>query len=206
MSFFKIKLLIISAILLAASSAFADFYEVTLDTSSLTGSSAYLYLQYTPVNGVASSATVFNFSTDGLLGAQDTVNVVNGSAVTGSLPGTVVLGNANGTNDYNHALTLGSIVDFIVYTANAANSTGTGGSTFSVGLFGDAAGLTPLLNVNGGLTAGTALMINQFDNGATSTLSLDSTATANATTPIPAAAWLLGSGIMGLAGLRRKQA
>ena len=162
-------------------------------------------MQYNPLNGVVSStATVSLFTTDGVLGAKDTVDVADGSAVSGTLPGTLVFSNTNGVNDYNHAITFGHVVDFLVTTSNAGNTAGIGASTFSLGVFSDAQGLSPLLNTNGGAYAGTAVMINQYDNGNTSAVSLDASTTATPT-PIPAAAWLLGSGLMGLAGVRRRK-
>ncbi len=211
MNFLKIKLLVLALIMFAASSAFASLstYDVTINTSSLSGSNGYLYLQYNPfgTNPVASTGTVSGFSTDGTLGAQDTVDVVNGSAVTGTLPGSVVFANTNGINDYNHAIQFGSSISFVLALNNATSNNNSGTSTFSLGLFADAAGSTPLVNVNGGNYAGTLLTIDLANNGTTTSSILDNTVTpASATpTPIPAAAWLLGSGLMGLAGIRRKQ-
>ena len=93
MNFLKIKLLVIAVMMFAASSAFASLsYNVSIDTSSLAlaGDSGYLYLQYNPLNGAASTATVANFVTDGTLAtSNDGVDVVNGTAVTGTLPGSV---------------------------------------------------------------------------------------------------------------------
>ncbi len=204
MKFMKIKLFVIAIIMLAASSAFASLgYEVTVDTSSLIGQSGYLYLQYDPLNAVASTANVSGFVTDGTLGAQDTVDVVNGTAVTGSLPGSVTFANTNGINDYNHAITFGNSLSFLVSFASTPGTPAGGVSTFSLGIFGDAFGLNPLLNTNGGNYAGTVAMINLQNDGSTSTQILDSSTTATPT-PVPAAVWLLGSGLMGLVGLRRR--
>lgn len=205
MKFMKIKLLIIAVIMFAASSAFASLsYEVTVNTSSLAGDTGYLYLQYEGINAVASTATVSNFVTDGSLGAQDTVDVVNGSAVTGTLPGSVALANTNSVNDYNHAITFGNSLSFLVSFASTPGTPAGGASTFSLGLFSDALGTNPLLNTNGGNYAGTVVLVNLNNDGTTSASSLDITTTATPT-PIPAAAWLLGSGLMGLAGIRRRK-
>src|SRR5208337_4854189 len=96
-------------VVFATSSAFAAFtYNVSIDTSSFSGQQGYLYLEYTPYNSnVASIATVASFMTDGVLGTQDTVDIGNGSAVTGTLPGSVVLANTNTVNDYLQAITFG---------------------------------------------------------------------------------------------------
>jgi hypothetical protein len=206
MKLLKIKLLIIAVIMLAASSAFASLstYDVTINTTSLSGQSGYLYLQYATLNNaVASTATVSSFTTDGVLGAQDTVDVADGAAVNGTLPGSVVFANTNAVNDYNHAITFGSTISFILSLSNPTTSSNSGVSTFSLGLFADALGSTPLLNTGDPNIAGTGILINLNNNGTTSAQSLDSNATATPT-PIPAAAWLLGSGLMGLFGMRKK--
>ena len=207
MKFMKIKLLVIAVIMFAASSAFASLsYDVTVNTSTLAGQSGYLYLQYEGINAVASTATVSSFTTNGVLGAQDTLDVVNGSAVSGTLPGSVVFANTNGINDYNHAITFGNSLSFLVSFASTPGAPAGGASTFSLGLFADALGGTPLLNTNPANPnlAGTVALINLNNDGSTSALSLDSTTTATPT-PIPAAAWLLGSGLMGLVGMKRRK-
>ena len=209
MNFLKIKLLVIALIVFAASSAFASLsYEVTVNTSSLVGTSGYLYLQYDVLNKpVASTATVSSFSTDGLLATQnDTVDVVNGSKVTGTLPGNVVFANTNTINDYNHAITFGSTLSFMVSFASTPAANTSAVSTFSLGLFGDAYGSSALLNTAGVnySVPGTVAMINLNNDGSTSTTSLDSS-TEVTPTPIPAAIYLLGSGLMGLVGMRKRK-
>ena len=60
MKFMKIKLLIIAVIMFAASSAFASLsYDVTVDTSSLNGTSGYLYLVYGGMNQALSTSHGF---------------------------------------------------------------------------------------------------------------------------------------------------
>ena len=206
MNFLKIKLTVIAAIIFAASSAFASLstYDVTVNTSSLAGETGYLYLQYVTNSTLASTATVSTFDSDAVLGAQDTVDVVDGSAVHGTLPGNVVFANTNAINDYNHAITFGNSLSFLVTLSSASTSTTSGVSTLSLGLFADAFGGTPLLNVNGGSYAGTVATISLHDNGSTDAQSLDASTTATPT-PIPGALYLLGSGLMGLVGMRRKK-
>ncbi|MGD0883745.1 MAG: NF038129 family PEP-CTERM protein [Thermodesulfovibrionales bacterium] len=205
MKLLNIKLLVIAFVLLITGSAFASLsYDVTVDTSSLNGQGGYLYLQYDPLNGLASTATVSNFATNGTLGAQDTVDVVNGSAVTGTLPGSVTFANTNGVNDYNHAITFGSSLSFLLSFNSTPGAPAGGVSTFSLGLFGDALGSTPLMNTNGGNTApGTVIDVNLQNDGTTSVDQYVQQATATPT-PIPAAAYLFGSGLLGLVGIRRK--
>jgi hypothetical protein len=205
MRFLKTKLLIFALVIFAASSAFAlPSYDVTINTSAFAGSSGYLYMQYDQAGAsvASSTATVSSFFTNGVLGLQDKVDVVNGSAVTGTLPGPVVFANTNGINDYNQAVTsFGSTISFDVFFGNLGAGVPAGGSsTFSFGLFADAAGTQPLLNVNGGNLAGTAFTLN-LNNDGTSTAEV---LAPQATVPVPAAAWLLGSGLTGLVAIRRR--
>ena len=60
-------------------------------------------------------------------------------------------------------------------------------------------GLTPLVTGDGNL-----LSISLANDGTAQVASFDTTAQGTPT-PIPAAAWLLGSGLMGLAGIRRRK-
>ncbi|MGD0584977.1 MAG: NF038129 family PEP-CTERM protein [Oryzomonas sp.] len=209
MNFLKIKLLVIAAIIFAASSAFASMsYDVMVNTSSLANTSGYLYFAYVNTNGTSSTATVSNIVTDGLLGAQDTLDVANGSAVTGTLPGNVVFASTYDINDYNHAITFGNMLDFSLTFSNpAAGGSPTDGSTFSLALYADAGGNTPLFNGAGvnNSTPGTVFTATLLNNGTASAQVLDGS-TEVTPTPIPAAAYLLGSGLMGLFGIRRRKA
>jgi hypothetical protein len=204
MNFLKIKLLVIALVVFAASSAFAALaplsYDVTVDTASLNGSNGYLYLQYnTGINQVGTStATVQNFGMDGgALGATAIGAFANsGNNVTGTLPGSVSF--TNGiveTNDYNQAITFGNNFHFSLLLPTATSQIA--GSTFSLWLAADAAG-APLKTADGML-----FNISLNANGTASTVIADADTTATPT-PIPAAFWLLGSGLMGLAGSRRK--
>lgn len=208
MKYLKTTLFVIALMMLTAGSAFASYtYDVTVNTSGLSGT-GYIYLDYVPVNPVASTATVSNFTTDGILGAQDTLDVVNGAAVTGTLPGAVVFANSNGTNDYEQLVTFGKSFSFdLTLSTPSGGKTGTG-STFSLGLFADAFGNSPLLNTSGvGSSApGTLFTVDLNNNGTTSTQILASEATVSGAspTPIPPSALLLGFSLFGLAGLKQR--
>lgn len=201
MKFMKIKLLVIALIMFAASSAFASLsYDVSVDTSSLSGL-GYIYMQYnTAVNQVGTTtAYVQNFATDGTLGSTvaSTLPGVNSSNVSGVLPATVSF--TNGivqTVDYNQAITFGNSFHFSLLLPNSTASNA--GSNFTLWLAADAAG-TPLKTDDGLL-----LTIGLNADGTATALIADAGTTATPT-PIPAAAWLLGSGLMGLVGLRRRK-
>jgi hypothetical protein len=201
-NFLKIKLLIIAVIMFAASSAFASLsYDVNVDTTSLAGTAGYLYLQYnTGINNTATSiATVQNFATDGTLGATVPSAIPNGGTyVTGTLPGTVSFTSGYyATQDYNQAITFGNSLNFnlLLPTGTASSA----GSNFTLWLAADAAGATPLKTADGLL-----LTIGLNADGTATPVIADAGTTATPT-PIPAAAWLLGSGLMGLAGVRRRK-
>jgi hypothetical protein len=200
MNLLKIKLLVIAIMMFVASSAFAALsYDVAVDTSILNGTDGYLYFQYLPVNATDSSAMVSGFS-GGLLAPAPSVNVVDGSAVSGSLPGTVTFANTNGINDYNHAINFGNTINFhLSFNDPASGGQPGGSSTFSLGLYQDEFGASPLLG-------GTLFNINLMNDGSTSTETLASQASVSVSSvPLPAAAWLFGSGLAGLFGLRRRE-
>jgi hypothetical protein len=201
MNFLKIKLLVIAVMMFAASSAFASLsYNINIDTTSLDNKDGYLYFQYAGLNAVNSAATVASFTTNGALASNSSLYVVDGSAVLGQLPGNVDFANTNGTNDYNHAIHFGTNLNFnLLFAANNFGAPAGGSSTFSLGLFSDESGLVPLAT-----STGTLFMIDLNNNGTTTVQTLASGVTATPT-PIPAAAWLLGSGLMGLIGVRRKK-
>lgn len=200
MKLMKLKLLIVALVLLVANSAFAALsYNVSIDTSSLNGTDGYLYFQYAPfVDAISSTATISGFTGGTLASANDTVNIIDGSAVTGMLPGSVVFGNTSqsATNDYNHAIHFGNSLSFLVSFNNYLPAGQTGSSTFSLGLFQDAQGSAALLG-------GTLFTIDLLNDGSTSSTIIANQASATPT-PIPAAFWLLGSGLAGLAGIRRR--
>lgn len=215
MKFLKLKLLVLALVVFAASSAFAtsnDTYNVYVNTSSLAGTSGYLYLQFDPDGMVAppaATAVVENFAITGAgsMGAQDKTYIVNGSAVSGVLPSTVTFANTNPVNDYNQAITFGSSFSFtLVLTQTGALQTGPdySGSTFSLGVFQDVTGLTALYNASGANNSvpGTLFAINL--NPADGTATAVNYDAAHTTVPVPAAAWLLCSGLVGLFGIRRK--
>jgi hypothetical protein len=208
MNFLKIKLLVIAVIMFAASSAFASLgFDVTVDTSAFIGQEGYLYYQYTPVNAVDSTVTLSNFTMDGSgLHASPASQAGSVSGALYATP-TVSFANTYGTNDYNHGVNefANKFTFSLAFSSPTPGGTPGGSSTFSLGLFQDVDGYTPLLNASGinNSVPGTLFTIDLNNNGTTSVQTLASEATVTAT-PIPAAFWLLGSGLAGLVGLRRK--
>jgi|SRR5208283_2628405 len=179
----------------AASSAFADFsYDFSVNTSSINGTAGYIDLQFNP--GISStgsaSATITNFTSDATLGA---VTLTGGA--TGALPGTVTINNSStsGYNDYLQALTFGNTINFVVDLSGA----GVTGNSFAISFLNSAQTASLLTNDPSG--NGYAATIDVNPNAAVvSNLSSQT----NVVTPIPAAAYLFGSGLMGLVGIRRR--
>jgi len=206
MKFLKLKLLVLVVILFAAGSAFASYsYEVTVNTSSLTGS-GLLDFQYNSSSGGSSTATVSNFTTDGILAPlNDSGDAQNPGAVSGVLPNNVVFTNPNLVNEYIHAITFGNAFSFLVTLSNPGSGASNGYSTFSLGVFDT--GFNPLLNTTGGVlgsdSAGTLFTINLY-NGGTATSAAFDPSTNVSPTPIPPTVLLFGSGLLGLVGIRRK--
>ena len=92
--------------------------------------------------------------------------------MTGTLPGPVVFANTYGINDYEQAITFGNTLSFVLSFLNTAPfvSSGTlGSSDFSLGLFSDAFGASPLIT-----PTGTVFTASLVDNG-------------TVVTPVPAA-------------------
>ena len=196
----KLILLITAVILFATNSAFAaPSYSVNVDTSSFAGSTGYLYYQFNPGTDItpAATATVANLTGTalGFIGS-----VVDGTYVTGMLPGSVLFANTGAINDYNHAVTFGNSLAYtLAFTGGQSVGDLQSGSVFSFGLFQDEFGATPLLDSNGNLYT---VNIDLNTNGTTSILALTDKISVTAT-PLPAAAWLLTSGLVGLVGVRR---
>lgn len=180
---------------LCAAPAFAQSYQVTIDTSAIAGETGYVDFQFNRADLFAPEAGASVLSWTGnisLLGAP----IVEGS-VTGALPGTLTLGNDTAFNDYFQAVEFGDMFSVIVQFSGDAPPASLIGTSFALSLYAaDAA--TPLLSddVSGSIVRFELL-------GGDTTVETFSSFAQVTPVPLPAAAWLLLSGVVGLVRVSR---
>jgi hypothetical protein len=159
-----------ASLFVAASLCFASMasaapitYDVTVDTSSISGTAGSFDFNFNPGPLVtqAASLQILDFTSDGALAGSPTL----AGDVAGSLPATLTFDNGAGFNDYFEGFTFGSTLSFQVSLYGPAlsspNGVSTSGSAFAFSMFSDAAGTIPVLTsdtTNGfAFTAGVSL-------------------------------------------------
>ena len=164
-------------------------YDVSVNTSSLAGTTGSLDFNFNPGPLTTQGATL---QIQGLNGG-----IVSGSAAltgdaSGSLPGTVTLDNGTAFNDYFQNFAYGSTLSFDISLSGPAlsspNGTATSGSAFAFSMFSDTAGTIPALTSD--LADGFALTANvNLDGSVTvdnfSTETTFTTATGGGGTSVP---------------------
>lgn len=154
----------------AASSAAPITYNLTINTSSIAGTSGSLDFNFNPgtFGSQAASVQIVNFSSDGSLGTA----ILTGDA-SGALPSTVTFDNGTPFNDYFQTFKFGSTLSFGVSLYGPAlsspNGTAKSGSTFAFSMFSNAAGTVPVLTSN--TSTGFAYVVNVNLDGTTSATS-----------------------------------
>jgi hypothetical protein len=123
-------------------------YQITVDTSGVSGSSGYVDLQFNPAdpsNSPSATATVSNFTGyTGSLGSPTT----DGS-VSGSLTSTLTLGNSTALNAYLSSITFGATLQFLVsLNGPAFSQTAVDGSSFAFSLYNNSNPMQPLNGTN----------------------------------------------------------
>jgi hypothetical protein len=179
---------------LCASVASAQSYLVTVDTSELAGTDGYVNFQFNPADlgAPAAEASVLQW-----LGSTTLLDapLIEGN-VTGALPGTMTLSNGTAFNDYFHAAQFGDAFSFVVQFSGGVSPSALG-TSFALALYADDAA-TPLLtnDISGSLVC--------FELSSAGIDFLTSSSAVQVTpVPLPAAAWLLLSGIVTLGGAAR---
>lgn len=185
--------------LLGSHSALADTWYVNVDTSTLAGQSGWLDFQFNPADAFvpAASATIMSFSSTGLM---QPIPASTGD-VSGSLDGTLTLGNSQDFNDWLHGVTFGTAISFRVdINVPAPNASGSG-SAFSLSLY-DGSYNSLLADPDWGAS----LVINASDTGMMNVLAQAPSVSLSAS-PVPepgmAASLLAGLGLVGFAVRRR---
>lgn len=200
--------LLFAALLGFASLASANTvsYQVSVDTSSLSGTDGSLDFQFNPgaLDSQAATLQILGFSTDGgLLPGPGSFGDVSGDLL--SAPFTLTFHNAPGLNDYFQGITFGSILAFEVSLSgpavDAPDGVSTSGSAFSFSLFSDAAGTTPALTTDPG---GFAFTVDLNLDGTTAITNYSGATTVSAV-PIPATLWLFGSAMAGLSIVSKRR-
>lgn len=171
-------------------------YQVSVNTSTLSGQGGNLDFQFNPggIGAESATATITNFQMIGGILSQPAV--LTGDAV-GSLPGTLTLDNGTAYNDAFQGFTYGNRFGFLLTLSGQALDSpgGTFGSSFALSLY-DAAGITPLLTTD---PNGSVLTVNLNTSGTTTAQTFpqsptNSTPVATATlvspVPEPSSFWL----------------
>jgi hypothetical protein len=127
---------VVLAFLAPSAARAGSVFVFSTDTSSLSGSSGYIDLQYNANAGAgASTATITDFLTNGSLGSAATI-LLTGDA-SGDLASTVTILNgaldSSGYNDYNEAITFGTYTSFQVTLSDPVG--GTANSAFLVSYY-----------------------------------------------------------------------
>ena len=163
--------LLFSALLcgfLGIASAGPITYNVTVDTSSITGTDGSLDFNFNPGTLVtqAASLEILDFTSDGTLAGN--CPCITGD-VTGQLPATLTFNNDTAFNDYFDNFTFGTTLLFQVSLYGPALSSpdgvSTSGSTFAFSMFSDLAGTVPALTTD--TTEGFAFTIDVNLDGTT---------------------------------------
>lgn len=159
-------------------------YDVTVDTSSISGTAGSLDFNFNPGPLVtqAASLQIINFTSDGTLAGSPMLT----GDVAGALPATLTFDNGAGFNDYFEGFTFGSTLSFQVSLYGPALSspdgTSTSGSTFAFSMFSDASGTMPALTTD--TTDGFAFTVDVNLDGTTTVSNFSAqTTVVPATTP-----------------------
>jgi len=153
-------------------------YDVTVNTSSITGTMGSLDLNFNPGPLVtqAASLQILNFTSDGTLAGNCPCGTGD---VSGQLPATLTFDNGTGFNDYFDDFTYGAAISFAVSlygpSLSSPDGVSTSGSTFAFSVFSDPTGATPALTSD--TTDGFAFTINVNLDGSTTVTNYSAQAT-----------------------------
>jgi hypothetical protein len=190
----------------AASVSRADIlYQVSVDTSSMSGTSGSLDFQFNPgpFASQAASLQLLNFGGGGTFAGSPSLT---GAVTGGPLPSALTFDNGSPFNDYFDGFTFGSTLHFEVSLSgpalNAPDGTSTSGSTFAFSMFSDAAGTIPALTTD--TVNGFATTIDINLDGSTSVTNLSAQTSVGQASPTsePGSLVLLGTAMALLGAFR----
>lgn len=201
-----LKRMILPAVLFALTAACAHAdgvtYDVSVNTSSISGTSGALDFQFDPgpFGSQAATLAITGFSSDGTLGTAFSTG-----DVAGTLPGELDFDNLMSFNDYFTDFTYGSTISFDVTLSGPAITSPDGvsqsGSSFFFSMYDDNG--NPLLTSD---PFGTAVELDiNLDGSTSATVSSDESSAVMPTSnvPEPGASLLLTCGLILLVGLRK---
>jgi len=142
-------------------------YDVTVSTSSISGTPGSLDFNFNPGPLVTQSASlqILNFTSNGTLAGSPSLT----GDVAGALPATLTFDNGTGFNDYFEGFTYGTTLTFHVSLSgpalSAPDGVSTSGSAFAFSMFSDSAGTVPALTTD--TTDGFAFTVDVNLNGTT---------------------------------------
>jgi PEP-CTERM motif len=195
----------------AVSSARADgvTYDVSVDTSSITGTAGSLDFQFNSGPTMTQFATlqILNFATDGTLDPGGPSLIGD---VSGTLPATLSFDNGGGFDDYFTGFTFGSTLSFQVNLSGPAvtspDGVSTSDSTFGFSMFSDPGGLIPALTTDpNGFAFTTDIDLDGSTTPTNNSTQLTATPVVTVLTPEPTSILLFASGLAAM-GLSRRRA
>jgi hypothetical protein len=206
------KTLLAVSILAAAASAQATVYSIvgTLDSTANSASGVTIYQNQTPYNGTYPSTFTAN-QTIGLTGSLD----ITGTSISSgslSLDDYGVLTSLSGANTAFGAVfdSIGSGYSFtgsgagwVITGSGISNCVGPASGTICGPASAGAPPISYTLTSTG--TDTYHLLLTSGSEGQITSQDFSLTASSAPAVPVPAAAWLMGSGLVGLAGVARRR-
>jgi hypothetical protein len=196
------------ALFVVANTASAASYQISVNTSDIGGLTGYLDLQLNPADGSTPQALATISLLNGDIGFIAPPELTGN--VSGALPGSVFLTNSTPYNDYFHAIQFGSTFSFtLTLDGDFLNQPSTTGTSFAISLYAQngVGEFIPLLTTD---PAGTLVRFELANQGITYTTFDDGSghyaAQVTPPVPVPAAIWLLVSGLAGVVGMGRRHA